>query len=119
MEFFGAVFNSFYFLIIATKNSVLDVAGVLDPNAVVALWFLYEKIFLVVALWFLRNIDLKNRSDNNKHEYNKQRSYCISLLRKTKTNYYANLNEKDFTDNKQFWRTVKPLLSEKLNRPKK
>ena len=27
----------------------------------------------------LRNIDLKNRSDNNKHEYNKQRNYCVSL----------------------------------------
>ena len=38
----------------------------------------------------LRNIYLKNRSDNNKREYNKQRNYCVSLLRKTKTNYYAN-----------------------------
>ena len=33
----------------------------------------------------LRNIYLKNRSDNNKREYNKQRNYCVSLLRKTKT----------------------------------
>ena len=31
MELFGTVFNSFYLLIIATKNSILDVAGVLDP----------------------------------------------------------------------------------------
>ena len=31
MKLFGSVFNSFYFLIIATKNSMLDVAGVLDP----------------------------------------------------------------------------------------
>ena len=51
----------------------------------------------------LRNIYLKNRSDNNKREYNKQKNYSVSLLRKTKTNYYANLNEKDLTDNKQFW----------------
>ena len=54
----------------------------------------------------LRNIYLKNRSDNNKREYNKQRNYYVSLLRKIKTNYYANLNEKDLTDNKQFWRAV-------------
>ena len=40
----------------------------------------------------LTNMYLKNRSDNNKREYNKQRNYCISLLRKTKTNYYENLN---------------------------
>ena len=67
----------------------------------------------------LRNIYLKNRSDNNKREYNKQRNYCVSLLRKTKTNYYANLNEKDLTDNKQFWRTVKPLLSDKIKSSEK
>ena len=67
----------------------------------------------------LRNIYLKNRSDNNKREYNKQRNYCVSLLRKTKTHYYANLNEKDPTDNKQFWRTVKPLLSDKIKSSEK
>ena len=47
----------------------------------------------------LRNICLKNRSDNSRREYNKQRNYCVSLLRITKTCYYANLNEKDLTDN--------------------
>ena len=68
----------------------------------------------------LRNIYLKNRSDNNKREYNKQRNYCVSLLRKTKTNYYANLNEKYLTNNnKQFWRTVKPLLSDKIKSSEK
>ena len=67
----------------------------------------------------LRNMYLKNRSDNNKREYNKQRNYCVSLLRKTKTKYYGNLNEKDLTDNKQFWRTVKPLLSDKIKSSEK
>ena len=33
----------------------------------------------------LRNTYLKNRSDNNKREYNKIRNYCVSLLQKTKT----------------------------------
>ena len=28
-------------------------------------------------------------------------------------NYYGNLNEKDVTDNKKFWKTVKPFLSDK------
>ena len=27
-------------------------------------------------------------------------------------NYYGNLNEKDITDNKNFWKTVKPFLSD-------
>ena len=30
-----------------------------------------------------------------------------------KKKHYANLNHKDIADNKQFWRTVKPLLSDK------
>ena len=34
-------------------------------------------------------------------------------MRKTKINYYGNLDEKEITDNKKFWKTVKPLLSDK------
>ena len=53
------------------------------------------------------------RSEQNRLSYVKQRNYCVSLLRKTKKDYYANLNVKDIVDNKQFWRTVKPLFSDK------
>ena len=76
-----------------------------------------KKVFMKRSL--LKNTYLKIRSDNSKREYNKQRNYDVSILRKTKTNYYANLNEKDLTDNKQFWRTVKPLLSDKIKTPEK
>ena len=61
----------------------------------------------------LRNCYLKKRSEQNRLSYVKQRNYCVSLLRKTKKDYYANLNVKDIVDNKQFWRTVKPLFSDK------
>ena len=61
----------------------------------------------------LRNNFLRNRSDENKRKYSKQRNYCVSLLRKTKKNYYNNLNEKKITDNKTLWKTVKPFLSDK------
>ena len=61
----------------------------------------------------LRKCYLKNRSEQNRLSYVKQRNYCVSLLRKTKKDYYANLNVKDIVDNKQFWRTVKPLFSGK------
>ena len=43
----------------------------------------------------------------------------ISFTKNKKTNYYANLNEKDLTDNKQFWRTVKPLFSDKIKSSEK
>ena len=61
----------------------------------------------------LRNCYLKKRSEQNRLSPVKQRYYCVSLLRKTKKDYYANLNVKDIVDNKQFWRTVKPLFSDK------
>ena len=37
----------------------------------------------------------------------------LSLLRKIKINYYGILDEKDITDIKKLWKTVKPLLSDK------
>ena len=41
-----------------------------------------------------RNKFLKNRSNENKTNYVKQRNHCVSLLRKTKREYYSNLDEK-------------------------
>ena len=40
--------------------------------------------------------------------------FCVSLLRKTKKRYHENLNEKFVVDNKLFWKTVKPLLSDNV-----
>ena len=62
----------------------------------------------------LRNIFLQNRSEENRIRYTKQRNFCVSLLRKTKKRYYENLNKKSFVDNKLFWKTIKPLLSDKF-----
>ena len=61
----------------------------------------------------LRNRYLRKKSYQNKWLYTKQRNFCVSLLRKTKKKHYANLNQKDIADNKQFWRTVELLLSDK------
>ena len=60
-----------------------------------------------------RNNFLKHRTDENRKKYSKQSNYCVSLLRKTKRTYYGNLNEKEVTDNRKFWKTVKPFLSDK------
>ena len=57
----------------------------------------------------LRNKFLKDPTEHNKVSYTKQRNWCVSLLRKEKKEYFANL-----IDNKKFWQTVKPFLSEKL-----
>ena len=60
-----------------------------------------------------RNKFLKNRNDENRKKYSKQRNYCVSLLRKTKKQYYGDLNEKNLLDNKKFWKMVKPFFSDK------
>ena len=46
----------------------------------------------------LRNNFSRNRSDENKGKYSKQRNCYVSLLRETKKNYYSNLNKKKITD---------------------
>jgi len=63
----------------------------------------------------LRNIFIQNKSEENRIRYTKQRNFCVSLLRKTKKQFYQNLNEKNVADNKLFWKTVKPFLSDKVS----
>ena len=62
----------------------------------------------------LRNRFLKNRSNRNRDLFRKERNLCLSLIRKSKKDYSSNLNEKQIADNKRFWKTVKPFLSNKV-----
>ena len=61
----------------------------------------------------LRNTFFKYRSEENKKSYNMQRNYYVSLLQKSKRDYYNNLNEKNICDNSKFCKSVKPLVSNK------
>ena len=61
----------------------------------------------------LRNKFLKTRNDTDKFNYNKQRNFWVSLIRKEKSKYFSNLNTKDVTDNKKVWKTIKPCFSDK------
>ena len=61
----------------------------------------------------LINKYLKHKTEENHLLYTQRRNKCVSPLRKTKMNYYGNLNEKDIRDNKKFWETAKPFLSDK------
>ena len=61
----------------------------------------------------LRNQFLKNRTDENESRCTKQRNYFVSILRKTKTHYYSNL-EKNVADNEAAWKIVKLFLLDKI-----
>ena len=61
----------------------------------------------------LRNKFLKERTAFSREAYNKQRNYCVKLIRESKIKYFGNLNVKDITDNKKFWKTVGSNFSSK------
>ena len=63
----------------------------------------------------LRNKFLKKRTEENRRNYSKQKNLCVTLLRKSKREYFGNLDEKKICDNKKFWSVVKPILSNKDN----
>ena len=54
----------------------------------------------------LRNKFLKEKTAFSREAYNKQRNYCVKLIRDSKIKYFGNLNVKSITDNKLFWKTV-------------
>ena len=62
----------------------------------------------------LRNIYLKNRTQENKGRYTRRRNVCVTLLRKVKRKYFNNLNKKNVCYKEIFWRVIKPLLSNKI-----
>ena len=44
----------------------------------------------------------------NQLAYKKQRNYCDKLLKRSKKDFYNNLNIKKVTANKHFWKTIMP-----------
>ena len=62
----------------------------------------------------LRNKFLNTKSDIDRKAYNTQRNLCVSLIRQAKKQFFSNINTNDITDNKTFWKTVKPLLTDKV-----
>ena len=54
----------------------------------------------------LRNKFLNTKSDIDSKAYNKQRNICVTLIRQEK----KKLNTRFITDNKTFWKKVKPFL---------
>ena len=50
----------------------------------------------------------------NQLAYKRQRNYCVKLLKRSKIDFYNNLNVKKVTDNKHFWKTIKPNFTDKV-----
>ena len=61
----------------------------------------------------LRNKFIRNPIHENKVNYTRYRNYCTGFFRKEKKLFYNNQDTNLVTDNRKFWKTVKPLFSEK------
>ena len=61
----------------------------------------------------LRNGFLKDRHDASQSAYRKQHNLCVTLLPKAKIQYFLNLEPKLISDNKKFWKSAKPVFSDK------
>ena len=57
---------------------------------------------------------VKNKTNENLKSYKKQRNFCSKLYKKERKKYYEMLNLKNVTDNKDFWKTAKTFLSNKV-----
>ena len=61
----------------------------------------------------------KTPSNDNNKAYRKQTNLCSRLYKKGRKKYYAHLDIRNITDNKKFWKTVKPLFSERTQNVQK
>ena len=61
----------------------------------------------------LRNKYNEERPAENWNNFRKERNSCFKLFRKEKRNYYNSIDISLVTDNKKFWKTVKPFFSDR------
>ena len=61
----------------------------------------------------LKSKYFKNQTVYNFKMYKKQKNYCSKLHKKERKRYYNNMNLANLNDNRCFWKTVKPFLSDK------
>ena len=61
----------------------------------------------------LRNTFCKKPSEENEIKYKRQQNLCLSLGRKAIKQYFSNITSKGIVLNKEFWKTIKPFLTNK------
>ena len=59
------------------------------------------------------------RANNSPFMNSEQRNHCVAILRKIKIQFYEHLNPSLISDNKTFWKQVKPFFSDKTPRNSK
>ena len=61
----------------------------------------------------LKNKFIKSQNNEDWSNYKKQRNFCTKFLKKTKQNYFGELDMKHLNDSRNFWKRIKPFFSDK------
>ena len=61
----------------------------------------------------LRNTFSKKRPSENWQNYKRQRNICSNILKSTKKTFFEAQNTNEITDNRTYWKTVKPFFTDK------
>ena len=64
------------------------------------------------AIMFRSQLKNKVKSRNNEEwpNYKKQENFCTNLLKKSKQNYFGQLDIKHLNDSRKFWKITKPFF---------
>ena len=62
---------------------------------------------------YLENQKFELKTEESILAFKKQKNYCNRLRKRTRKNYYDNLDLRKITDNNKFWDTLCPLFSDK------
>ena len=61
----------------------------------------------------LRNKLIKNPTEVNEKLYKRQRNKCVLIRKKSIKQYFSNITSKGIVTNREFWKTMKPFLTNK------
>ena len=61
----------------------------------------------------LKNKYNKEPTIENRNNYKKQRNMCVNLRKKAVKKYFKNITESGIMENKLFWKTLKPFVTNK------
>ena len=61
----------------------------------------------------LKNIVNKTKSELDIRKYRNQRNLVVKLNRKSRRDYFKSIQSKSIENDKKFWKTVKPLFTNK------
>ena len=64
----------------------------------------------IMKIHCLENVYFKKRNNHSLRAYKKPKNCCSRIYKKERKHFFNNLNLKFVSDNKLFWKTVKPLF---------